>query len=289
MFSDGRQGVARDQRWLALLPTNFVGAGGLQKIGAHHEQWNRACGQERQHFEQRAPVWVANAATLGIDPTTAVNLLALTGSARDAYNAAQIAQQNSLGATAAQDASIGDMRSLGGDLIKGIRLKAEMDGDPALFALALLPTPKDPEPIPAVPASTLSWTLLTSGDLDLKWEGNLSSGTTYIVERSLIPVDGPPTAFEAIGFVGALTFTDKTVPPGTAMRSTRSRGKRAASTPTPAPRRSFASPRARTTRAPRAGRAARPRRKGPRMWCSPHGPGGDAGPCFLISGGARRR
>jgi hypothetical protein len=168
-------------------------------------------------YEQRAPVWVANAAALNISETAAANLLALTGAARDAYNAAQIAQQASLGATAAQDASIGDMRSLGGDLIKGIRLTAEMNGDPALFALALLPTPKDPEPIPAVPASTLSWTLLTSGDLDLKWNGNLSSGTTYIVERSLIPIDGPPTAFEPIGFVGALTFTDKTVPPGTAM------------------------------------------------------------------------
>ncbi len=169
------------------------------------------------YFEQRAPVWVANAATLGIDPLAAANLQALTEAARTAYDTAQIAQQTSLGATAAQDSAIGGMRSLGGDLIKGIRLKAEMAGDPALFALALLPTPKDPEPIPAVPASTLSWTLLTSGDLDLKWNGNLSSGTTYVIERSLIPADGPPSAFEPIGFVGALTFTDKTVPVGTAM------------------------------------------------------------------------
>lgn len=169
------------------------------------------------YFEQRAPVWVTNAVTLGIDPTIAGNLLALTDSARAAYDTAQIAQQNSRGSVSSQDAAIADMKGLGGDLIKGIRLKAEMDGDPELLDLALLPQPKSPEPIPAQPASNLSWSLQTSGDLELKWDGNLSSGTTYAVERSIIPVDGPPSAFEAIGFVGTLAFTDSTVPAGTAM------------------------------------------------------------------------
>lgn len=168
-------------------------------------------------FEQRAPVWVTNAAPLGIDPAVAGNFLALTDSARTAYDAAQIAQQNSRGAVSSQDAAIADMKGLGGDLIKGIRLKAEMDGDPELLDLALLPQPKTPEPIPAQPASNLSWSLQTSGDLELKWDGSLSSGTTYAVERSIVPVDGPPSAFEAIGFVGALSFIDSTVPAGTAM------------------------------------------------------------------------
>lgn len=168
-------------------------------------------------FEQRAAVWVTSAAQLGISEVAAANLLALTQTARAAFDAAQVAQQNARSAVAAQDSAIGDMRDLGGDLIKGIRLTAEMSGDDQIYEIALLPQPKTPTAIPAVPASNLSWNLLTSGDLELKWDGSLSSGTTYIVERSIIPAGGQPGPFTPIGFVGALTLTDNGLPQGTSM------------------------------------------------------------------------
>lgn len=168
-------------------------------------------------FEQRAAVWVTNATQLGISEVAAANLLALTQAARAAFDAAQVAQQNARSAVAAQDSAIGDMRDLGGDLIKGIRLTAEMSGDDQIYEIALLPMPKTPTAIPAVPASNLSWNLLTSGDLELKWDGSLSSGTTYIVERSIIPAGGQPGPFTPIGFVGALALTDSGLPQGTSM------------------------------------------------------------------------
>lgn len=169
-----------------------------------------------EFFEQRNPIWTANAAALNLTPEELASLTALTDAARDAYTAAQLAASQALTATANQDQAIAAMRGLGGELIKKIRVTAEQTSDPSLFGLAQIPTPKDPAPIPPVEASNITFGLLPSGSLELAWDGSVSTGTTYIVRRALTPAGGNPGSFQDLGFADEKRYIDSTIPPGTA-------------------------------------------------------------------------
>ena len=189
-----------------------------------------------EFFEQRAPVWTANAATLQLAPEELASLTALTDAARDAYTAAQLAASNAKTATANQNQAVGAMRDLGGELIKKIRVTAEQTGDPSLYGLAQIPEPKDPAPIPAVEASDVRFRLLTNGDLELAWDGKVSTGTTYIVQRAITPAGGSQGAYQNLGFADEKRFVDKTIPSGTERVSYVVRAKKGATvTPGTAP------------------------------------------------------
>lgn len=168
-----------------------------------------------EFFEQRAPIWAANAAQLNLSEEETALLVSLTGTARTKYTEAQLKAEQAKTATANQDAAIDAMRGAGGELIKKIRVTAEQTGDPSLYGLAQIPAPKDPTPIPPVEASDLDFTLLNNGDLELFWEGSVSTGTTYIVRRSLTNAEGAELPFEAVGFADEKRFVDKTIPQGT--------------------------------------------------------------------------
>lgn len=167
-------------------------------------------------FEQRNPIWAANAAALSLTPEETGQIDTLTSAARAAYDAAQLAASQAASATADQDLAIQAMRDYGGELIKQIRRNAEQTGDPSLFALAQIPAPKEPAPIPPVEASNITFDLLPSGSLELAWDGSVSTGTTYIVRRALTPAGGNPGSFQDMGFADEKRYIDSTIPPGTA-------------------------------------------------------------------------
>lgn len=166
-------------------------------------------------FEQRNPIWAANAAALSLTPEETGQIDTLTTAARAAYDAAQLAAAQARSATADQDLAIQAMRDYGGELIKQIRRNAEQTGDPSLFALAQIPEPKDPAPIPAVEASNVSFTLQASGALELSWDGSVSTGTTYIVQRAITPAGGSQGAYTDLGFADEKRFVDSSIPAGT--------------------------------------------------------------------------
>lgn len=166
-------------------------------------------------FEQRNPIWAANAAALSLTPEETGQIDTLTTAARAAYDAAQLAASQAASATADQDLAIQAMRDFGGELIKQIRRNAEQTGDPSLFALAQIPAPKEPAPIPPVEASDLAFDLLNDGALELSWTGSVSTGTTYIVQRAITPAGGSQGTYQDIGFADEKRFVDTTIPAGT--------------------------------------------------------------------------
>lgn len=172
-----------------------------------------------EFFEQRVPIWAANAAQLQLTPEEVGQLDALTDAARATYTTAQLRASEAETATGNQDQAIQAMRDLGADLIKKIRVAARQTGDPSLFGLAQLPEPKEPAPIPPVEASNIVFDLLPNGTLELSWDGKVSTGTTYIVRRALTPAGGAPGSFHDLGFADEKRYIDSTIPPGTAEAS----------------------------------------------------------------------
>lgn len=164
--------------------------------------------EELAFFEQRAPIWVANAAALGITPKRAAQLETLTTSARTAFDTASTARAQSKAATSSQNEALKAMRDLGSELIKQIRTTADIEGDPSLFGLAQIPEPKDPAPIPPVEASDVRFDLLNDGSLELAWDGSVSTGTSYVVRakkgETITPGTAPITVRFAIGGNGQL-------------------------------------------------------------------------------------
>lgn len=171
--------------------------------------------QNIEFFEQRAPIWTANATALNLTTEELAQLTSLTETARTKYAAAQLKAEQAKSATSEQNLAIKGMRSLGGDLIKKIRVTAEQTANPELFALAQIPEPKDPASIPPVEASNVAFDLLNDGSLELTWKGKVSTGTTYIVRRALTPTGGSQQGFQDIGFADGKRFVDATIPAGT--------------------------------------------------------------------------
>ena len=166
-------------------------------------------------FEVRAPIWVANAAALGISESAAASLQTLAGAARTALNTAELRAADAVSATAAQNEAIAEMRRLGANLIKGIRLTASMEGNPSLYQIAQIPEPRKPSEVEPVNPSNLRFFLGSNGGLELRWDGLTVRGTSYLVDRAIVGASGQPGPFSRIATATSRSYTDKTVPPGT--------------------------------------------------------------------------
>ncbi|MFI4881568.1 MAG: hypothetical protein ACIAQU_03170 [Phycisphaerales bacterium JB064] len=166
-------------------------------------------------FEVRAPIWVANAAALGISESAAASLQTLAGAARTALNTAELKAADAVSATAAQNEAIAEMRKLGANLIKGIRLTASMEGDPGLYQIAQIPEPKKPSEVEPVNPSNLRFFLGSNGGLELRWDGLTVRGTSYLVDRAIVGGSGQPGPFSRIATATSRSYTDTTVPAGT--------------------------------------------------------------------------
>ena len=166
-------------------------------------------------FETRINAWSANAAAIGLLETQTTELSTLISTARSSYDTAQAAKQALKGLIELQDANLASMTQFGSQLVQTIRAFAVQTGDPQVYATAEIEPRKEPTPIPPFPASNLSYELTTSGALRITWDGRLSTGTSYILERALFDAQGQPGPFESIAFVDQLSYIDETIPAGT--------------------------------------------------------------------------
>lgn len=169
-----------------------------------------------QWFEDRVASWLADPASIGLSAEQADSLLAFTGAARAAYQAASQIRSDSKSATVTYTNGAGDLRGFGADLIKTIKAFAEATDDTNVYALANVPPPADPEPLgpPGKPTNITS-TINSSGHLLLKWKANnaaSSTGVYFMVERQLNDEPG----FTLVGGSGSKDFTDVKIPLGTA-------------------------------------------------------------------------
>ena len=172
-----------------------------------------------EFYEAHIAPWTANAAAIGLAPTSVTALGTLTTAARAAYNAAEAARQAARAATQNFYDKVRAMHSnpgAGSDMINTIKVWAESKNDPNVYVLAQIPAPTPPSalPPPGIPFE-YNVGLLQDGSLELKWKCSNpvgSQGTIYEVRRRI--GSGPGGLFEFVGATGQRTFIDATLPEG---------------------------------------------------------------------------
>lgn len=172
--------------------------------------------EQLEFFESHWPVWVANAAGIGVLPAAATSFKTLTQSARTAYDAAQNARNAAKAATTTQDSSLALARTAAADLIRVIKGYAEQQANPdAVYALAQIPPPAAPTPVPAPGQPTnVTVGLESNGAITLRWKAVNAApgaGTFFSITRKL-PGE---LNFVLVGNTGGKIFTDDTITQGT--------------------------------------------------------------------------
>lgn len=173
-----------------------------------------------QFCETHIPVWENTPAAIGLTAAQITALSDLTGGARAAYNQAQSARAASKAATTAYNNEVVNMRSKAADLVRQIKAYAQLQTNPdTVYAIAQIPPPAPPAPIPApgVPEK-IEVALESTGAVTISWEAinaAASSGAFYTVARKL----PGQSVFTSIGGAPGstsesrrMTFTDNTVP-----------------------------------------------------------------------------
>lgn len=171
-----------------------------------------------EFYEAHLAPWTTSAAAIGLTPASVTALGGLTTNARKAFDAAEAARQAAKSATQAFYDAVRAMHNgpgAGADMIDAIRNKAQTTNNPNVYTLAQIPPPATPGATPP-PGTPFDFTvgLLQDGSLELKWKcGNPSGtqGTIYEVKRQI-----GGGAFAFVGATGVRTFTDDTLPNGSA-------------------------------------------------------------------------
>jgi hypothetical protein len=166
-------------------------------------------------FATRIAAWAANAAAIGLDPTTVTDLASRLSAAQTDLAAAQAAREASKNATLTVNDSITSMRSLGGDLVKTIRAFAETTGDDNVYTLASVPPIAPPAPLGKPPAPTgVTASINSFGYGFIEWNGTRAGGTAFILERQMTALDGTASAWAYAGTSTTEDYTDTTIPTG---------------------------------------------------------------------------
>jgi len=175
----------------------------------------------REHFQSitffstHTTQWLDHAAQIGTSTQEVALLADEVEAARAALTAQRQAQQAARSATLRLKLAIEAMKRRGANILAQVKAKAAADGG-SIYTLARISPPDDPSPIgaPGLPTG-FSVELQAGGSLVLKWEcpnPRGAVGTIYQVSRCI----GTSGKYEVIGISGTKSFTDDTVPTGTA-------------------------------------------------------------------------
>jgi hypothetical protein len=162
--------------------------------------------------QEHAPVWTTNALDIGMTAAQATAFSGAVTAANASNIAVEAARQAYRTAVDTNNDNFAALRSLAGDDVRTIRAFAENAEKPgAIYALAQIPPPADPQPAPppGMPTDLSVSIEPATGNLELKWKSTNpagTSGTSYIVRRKL-PGE---TAFSFIGVTGSKKFVDAT-------------------------------------------------------------------------------
>src|SRR5688572_8068571 len=170
------------------------------------------------YYEEHAPIFVANAAALGVDPAAAADLQTKTTSARGSFNTQQTAKTSARTAVGNCNIAVKAMSDAGADIIRQIRATAAVEGD-SIYTLAGLPIPAAPSPVPPPGKPTdFAVVLLPNGSIELSWRCENSAnaaGPLYHVYRR--EAAGVPWTF--IAGTGEKKLLDTTLPAGVDRKS----------------------------------------------------------------------
>lgn len=161
--------------------------------------------------------WNDNAVALKLDSADVAELASLTAVAQQSRTDLDAAEDAYRSAVASYNQAVKDMRTLASGQVAIIRATARNSDDPtSIYTLGAIPAPADPQPAPAPgTATSFKVELLQGGAITLRFRCPNPPRTgpvTYRVERQV--ASQSPFTF----FVNAKerTFTDASIPPGTA-------------------------------------------------------------------------
>jgi hypothetical protein len=167
--------------------------------------------------QEHAPVWTANATSIGLTAAQATAFSAAVTAAADSNLDLETARQAYRAAVAANDDAFAALRAANGDTLKLIRAFAQSSVKPmTVYTLAQIPPPATPQPAPppGQPTNLAAALQPASGHIALSWKcANPAgaSGTSYIIRRKLPAEAG----FTFIGVAtGGKRFTDTSLPAG---------------------------------------------------------------------------
>src|SRR4051794_2173604 len=165
-------------------------------------------------YENHIAPFTANAVAIGTTVAAVTDLDTRTTAARAKLTAAQVARDAAKNATQELKDAMAAMETAGAGIIKQVRAKAEMSGDPAVYTLAMIPPPPTPTAVgaPGLPYR-FGAALNPDGSLELTWKCDnppRCSNVLYQIYRK-IESSGEYTY---IGGVGQRKFTDATLPSG---------------------------------------------------------------------------
>jgi hypothetical protein len=170
-----------------------------------------------EFYELHAPVWQARAGVIGLQSSQTVEMSARVAAARAAFEARQAKAAEARAATIVQTEAMESMRTFGAGLIETIRAFAKSTEDAGVFAAAQIPVPDAPTSMKPETPRDIRFTLRTDGALEVAWKGKAHGGSVaYLVSRSVQrgPNDAPGP-MQLVGVVGAKSFIDERLPPGT--------------------------------------------------------------------------
>ncbi len=171
-----------------------------------------------EFFETRLPVWGAAPAAIGLRPLDIAQLTDLTEAARAAHDEAERLRAQAAAAADAARLASEAMRARGAGMVRVIKAYADNKDDPNIYAAAQInppvpPTRRPPLAPPGRPELARP-ELNSDGSVTLRWKADnamASRGAYFVIVRTL-----PDEAERVIGDAAGRTFTDRTLPRGTA-------------------------------------------------------------------------
>jgi hypothetical protein len=163
-------------------------------------------------FSARVADWAKAPAAIGLSAATVAAVSARLAEARAALAAAQAARVAAMAATLVLRQAMDELRRVGGDAVKTIRVYAESTGDTQVFVDAQIPPVSPPTPTapPAAP-TRLAATILAPFGVGLSWRGRTGGGVMFGVWRRI----GGAGDFTLIDITRARRYEDTTLPAGT--------------------------------------------------------------------------
>ncbi len=131
--------------------------------------------------QAHAPLWVTNAAAIGVVPATATALQTATTTAQTAYDDMITARNAAKSATLNFRNKAAIMNDQARGIIGTVKAYAESRNDPNVYVLADIPAPAAPTPVPPPSMPTdFNAAIDGSGQLTLTWKAERRGPTTGV-------------------------------------------------------------------------------------------------------------
>lgn len=161
-------------------------------------------------FMARIVNWGVSASEIGLSAPQIAELASLLNTAQAAHTAAIASRISSKDATLNYHIATDALRAFGGDMVKAIKVEAEITNNPNVYAVASIPPPASPTPAgpPEQPTSLGVTINPVTGALRITWKGSVSQNAYFSIYRRI----GGTSTFTLLDSTDNKFYEDETIP-----------------------------------------------------------------------------